>query len=120
MRPASLSPAESTTLSTAHHGRDFVQHLVVFGEPPGLVFTVNQVTVGADVKDAAPTFDQLAIDAELVFDRIRQTGGLRVIVSFYTILDRDSHRLLPGLTQITELESARLLADRPEAYRGPW
>lgn len=78
-----------------HQGVQFGEDLVVLGEAPGLELAVNQFTVGLYVEYAARALDQLGLDAVLGLDRIRQTGGLREVVSFPAVLDADFHVLPP-------------------------
>ena len=89
---------DTTSLKTAltHLGRDLAQHLVVLREPPGLVLGVNQVAVDPNVENASPALDQLTNQIEFLLDRIRQTGGLREVVSLHAVFNRDLHRSLLG------------------------
>jgi len=48
---------------------------------------VDQLAVDYDIKDAASAFDQLGIHPRLCFDRVRQTGGLRGVISLHAIRD---------------------------------
>ena len=86
-------------------GGDPVQHLPVFGEPPGFVLAEDQVAVDPHVKDAAPASDQLTINPPGLLDCVRQTGGLRSIVSFYAVFDRNLHGLPPSSADETPAAS---------------
>ena len=55
------------------------------------MFAENHLAVGLDVENAAGTFDHFSIDSEAFLDRIRQTGGLGVVVSLHAVLDADFH-----------------------------
>ena len=70
---------------------DLVQYLVVFGKAADVVLVPDLRSVDAHVEHAATTFYQLRVDAELFLDRLRQTGGCRVVVSLYAVFDADVH-----------------------------
>ncbi len=70
---------------------DGVQHFLVLWKPAGFLLAVDQLAVDLDIEDAAAALDQLAFDAELALDRIRQTGGLGLVVSFHAVLNRNVH-----------------------------
>lgn len=70
---------------------DGVQYFLVLGEPAGFLLAVDQLAVDLDIEDAAAAFDQLAGDAELALDRIRQTGGLGLVVSLHAEFNRNAH-----------------------------
>jgi len=53
----------------------------VVGETPSLLFRVNQLSVDLDLKDTATGFNQPGLDSQPVFDSVRQTGGLRTVIS---------------------------------------
>ena len=72
-----------------------LKYLLVFGKATHLVFRENELPICDDIKDAAGALDQLRLDAEGFGYPGRQTGGLREIVSRYTIGNRDSHFLDP-------------------------
>jgi hypothetical protein len=57
-------------------GAQLRQHLVVLREAPGVVLRVDLLAVPVDVEDAAAALDELRLDAELVANSGRQTGGL--------------------------------------------
>jgi len=46
-------------------------------KPMLLVFREDRLAIGLDVEDAVRPFDELDVEAELLLDRGRQTGGLR-------------------------------------------
>jgi hypothetical protein len=52
---------------------------------------VNEFSIGNDVEDAAAALDQLHLGVERLLDGSRQTGGVRSIVSFNAIGNRDLH-----------------------------
>ena len=52
---------------------------------------VDQVAIHDDVKDSASAFDQFCLESRRFLNGIRQTGGLRGVVSLYAVGDADSH-----------------------------
>ena len=52
---------------------------------------VNQVSIHDDVEDSASAFDQFCLDSRRFLNGIRQTGGLRGVVSLYAVGDADFH-----------------------------
>ena len=72
-------------------GCNLVEHFVVLGEAPNLLLAPDLRAIDVYVEDAARPFDQLRLHLELVFDRIRQTGGCGEIISLPAILDGDLH-----------------------------
>ena len=79
-------------LRLAAYRRDFVQYLAVLGEPTDVVLVPDLRPVDVNVEHAAGPFDHRGINAELFLDRLRQTGGRRVVVSFHAVLDTDVHQ----------------------------
>lgn len=63
----------------------------MLGETSGLTLRVNQLAVNDDIKHTAAPFDQLSNHPRLCLDRVRQTGGLRGVVSLYAVRDRNLH-----------------------------
>ncbi len=63
----------------------------MFRETSGLVLRIDQLAVDFDIEDAASAFVQLGIHPRLCFDRVRQTDGLRGVVSLHAVRDRDPH-----------------------------
>lgn len=63
----------------------------MFRKAAGLVLAEHQPVAGFDVENAAFTPDQLGINSELVFDRGRQTGSPRQVVSLRAVLDAHFH-----------------------------
>ena len=72
-----------------------IQYLTVFRKTSGLMLRVDQLAIDFDIKDAASAFDQFGIHPRLCLNRIRQTGGLRGVVSLHAIRDRDLHVAAP-------------------------
>ena len=60
----------------------------------GLLLAVDAAAIDHDVEDAASASDQRRVDAELLFDRGRQTGGLWFVVSLHAVGDADLHKAL--------------------------
>ncbi len=63
----------------------------MFRKAAGLLLAVDQLAINFDVENAATALDHLDCDAELILDRVRQTGGLGRVVSLYTIFDGNVH-----------------------------
>jgi hypothetical protein len=55
---------------------DLIEYFLVVGEAANVVLAPDLLAVHVDVEDAARALDQLGINAELLLDRSRQTGGL--------------------------------------------
>ncbi len=70
---------------------DGVQHFLVLWKPAGFLLAVDQLAVDFDIEDAAAALDQLALDAEFALDRIRQTGGLGLVISLHAVFNRNVH-----------------------------
>ena len=64
---------------------------MVVREAAHVVLTPNLFAVDVNVEHAAGALDQLGINAELLLDRSRQTGGLGKIISLRAIFDGDRH-----------------------------
>ena len=60
-------------------------------EPANVVFAPNLGAVDVYVEHAAGALDQLRLDAELILDRPRQTGGRGIVVSLHAVFNRDIH-----------------------------
>ena len=58
-------------------------------EAPHLLLGEDQLIAESDVEDPARAFDQVGLNAELLLDVGRQTGGSGVVVSDGAVLDRD-------------------------------
>ena len=78
-------------LRLAGHGLDLFQHFVVLRKTADVVLVPDLGAVHMDVKDAAAALDHLRVDAKLLLDRFRQTGGRRKVVSLHAVLDTDLH-----------------------------
>ena len=74
---------------------DGVQYFRVLWKPAGFLLAVDQLAVDLDIEDAPGALDQLAGDAELALDRIRQTGGLGLVISLHAVFNRNVHLDLP-------------------------
>ena len=68
-----------------------VEDLCVLRKTAGVVLGVDEFSIGNDVKDAAAALDQLHLGFERLLDGGRQTGGVRSIVSFNAVCNRDLH-----------------------------
>jgi hypothetical protein len=67
------------------------KNLVVSWEAVRFMFRVDQVSIHDNVKDATATLDHLRIDTRRFTNCVRQTGGLRGVVSLHAVSDADFH-----------------------------
>jgi hypothetical protein len=58
------------------------------------VLREHQLAIGCDVENAAAALLELGLDAELLPDLARQTGGAGLVASGGAVSDRDAHSLL--------------------------
>jgi hypothetical protein len=58
----------------------------------------HELAIYDNIKDAAMPSDQLSLDTEGVTQFIRQTGGIRLIVSLSAIMNIDFHATPPACT----------------------
>lgn len=72
---------------SGHAIGDHPLDLAGFREPSGGLFGVNQLFVQLDLEHAATPLDELGFDAELIPNRVRQTGGPRKVVSNNTVFN---------------------------------
>ena len=86
-----LARTSHRSLCLARQSLDLVEHFVVLRESANVLLAPNLLAVHVHVEHAAGTFDHPRIDAELILDRLRQTGGRGVIVSLHAVLDGDVH-----------------------------
>ncbi len=70
-----------------------VDDLVMFRKSAGLVLAEDSSAVNHHVKNAPGPLDELRLDSNLLGDRLRQTGGLGVVVSLTAVCDGDVHRI---------------------------
>ena len=68
-----------------------VQDFRVFRKMAGFFLAVDQLAVDFDVEDSPAALDEFGGDVEFGLDRVRQTGGLRRVVSLYAILNGNVH-----------------------------
>jgi hypothetical protein len=68
-----------------------LEYLVLFREAPGLVLREDESLALVDVEDAAGAAHELGIDAGLLLDLGRQTGGPGKVVSSSAVVDGDLH-----------------------------
>ncbi len=68
-----------------------VENLRMLREPAGVMLGVDEFSIGHNVEDAAAPLDQLHLGVERLLDGGRQTGGVRSIVSFNAVGNRDLH-----------------------------
>lgn len=60
-------------------------------EPSCVMLREHELAVGDDIENAAMAFHEFDVEAELVADFGRQTGGLRQVASSDAIGDRNLH-----------------------------
>jgi hypothetical protein len=61
-------------------------------ETAQLLLGEDQVVPDRDLEDASAAADELGLDAELLLDLSRQTGGAGIVVSARAVLDGDMGR----------------------------
>ena len=57
------------------------------------MFGIDQVPIHNDVEDSAAALDQFRLDTRRFLNRVRQTGGLRGVVSLHAVSNADLHSL---------------------------
>jgi len=67
------------------------ENLVVSGKSIGLMLGIDQVSVHDDIENSSAPFDQFCFDTSGILNRVRQTGGLRRVVSLDAVGDADRH-----------------------------
>jgi hypothetical protein len=67
------------------------EDLAGFGKAAAVVLAPDLLAIGHDVEDAAGPFLESGGNPDLLLDRIRQTGGIGVIVSLPAVGDGDVH-----------------------------
>ena len=77
------------------HRVQLLEHLVMFGKASGLVLAVNQFPVSFYIENAPAADNHLNFTFKLIFDRFRQTGGFRQIVSLLAVFNTDFHAFSP-------------------------
>jgi len=68
-----------------------VEDFCVLRETAGIVLGVDEFSIGNHIEDATAPLDQLHLGVERLLDGGRQTGGVRAIVSFNAVGNRDLH-----------------------------
>lgn len=67
------------------------------GEAAGALFRIQVLAVESDLESTVPALYQFGCLTEVLLYLVRQTGGLRFVVSNYAVFDRDPrHRCPPG------------------------
>jgi hypothetical protein len=64
--------------------------LAGMGKAACLLLGEDQLVVDGDFEDSTGSLDELGLDAELLLDLLRQTGGAGVVVSDPAVLDDDA------------------------------
>lgn len=75
------------------HGAEQTEDFTRFGEPASVRLAVDERSIGHDVEDAARTGDELGTGTETNLNGIRQTDGLRVVVSLTAVSNTHIHDL---------------------------
>lgn len=68
-----------------------VEHLVVVGKTPDVVFAEDELAVHGDVENPAAARDELRHNLKRILDLSRQTGGAGQVVSLLAVRDPDLH-----------------------------
>jgi hypothetical protein len=102
-----------------HQRGQLVEDLIVFGEPAGLMLTVDQSAIHLYIEDPAAALDQFRLDAVLLLDRSRQTGSLGQVVSFDAVGDGDSHRGPPFFAADGSQRAKHITKARPGRQTAP-
>lgn len=89
---------------------DTVDHFVMFGKPSRLMLAPDLPAVDMHVENAAAAFDHFRVDVELFPDGIRQTDGLRQVVSLNAIFDGHMHDCSRLFTPGSDQEAPFLLS----------
>lgn len=76
-------------------GVNRLQDFLVLWKASGIVLAVDQLPVDFHIEDAPTPLDHLTLDAHSFPNRLRQTGGLRCVISLNAVLDRNLHRRAP-------------------------
>lgn len=75
--------------------RQLFQDFLIGWEAVDFVFAEDEFAVNYHVEDAPAPLDEFCVDARFAFDRIRQPGGLWLIVSLHAIGDGNLHSNKP-------------------------
>ena len=116
--------SKGTPLSSQAGSEDLFD-LLGLGEAPIRLLGVDQLAVPFDLEDPVAPFDELGFDAELISNRVRQTGGSGQVVSNDAVFNGKivSHQRPPRFNAIEGALYARPegFVPRPGtgAYRAP-
>jgi hypothetical protein len=89
----------------------FRHDVIIRRKLPRFVLGIDRVPVHGDVKNAAASRDQLGLEARRLPNRVRQTGGFRLVVSLRAIGDRYLHLVV----LLTPIVAGARCASRPIA-----
>jgi len=64
------------------------------------MLAIDELSVDFDIKNAATAFDELGVDTGRFLDCIRQTGGLRRVVSLNTVSNGYLHQSPPFIEHL--------------------
>ncbi len=76
----------------------------MLGESPGFAFAKQQFFAQFDFEDTAAAFDEGWLDAQLLFQRVRQTDGSGPIISHHAKLNTDLHHEAPKEFRVRMVE----------------
>lgn len=65
---------------------------MIGGKSTSFFLAVDQFTFELDVEDAAAALNHFGVYIKFFLDRVRQTGGLRGIISLNAVFDGNMHR----------------------------
>lgn len=74
-----------------HSVAELTEDFIMRGKATGFMFRIDQISVHDDIKDSASAFDQFGFSSGCLLNGVRQTGGLRGIVSLHAVGDADLH-----------------------------
>src|SRR5207244_8200463 len=87
LRPRTRQDRESRTLQRSQ----LLDNLLLAREAAGIMLGKNSLPVHGDIKDAAASAHDMAVDADRFLDLRRQTGGTGKVVSDSAVIDSNVH-----------------------------
>ena len=89
-----VSPVRQFDFSAVRSSRQLGQDFVVFGKSARLLFGEDRLPLKNDLENAAAAFDQFDGESRLFLHGVRQTGGVRFVVSLNAVGDGNGHGFL--------------------------
>jgi hypothetical protein len=86
---------------------EFLNYLTRVGEPASYTFGKHELIIYDDIKDTAPSRDQLRLNTIGVAQFIRQTGGFGLIVSLLAIMYINFHDVPPADSSLSKYSFIR-------------